>query len=205
MSEATQLPTQQQRVGRRLGLEPYYTVTAQDSAQLELTSRPEVNRTMALTTIGIGTTLVILGLSLAISGIASAIAGAGFGVAAIAAVLAGLIGGFGYQRIIGGYAILTTHNRITCDRNAGTITFWQDSKIGRAREQRIFFAQINGLRLRRRPLAVGWPLRRITPIVALELTINDQIWVIDSANDPEALRPAAEGFARMLDRPLQSA
>lgn len=205
MSETTQLATQHQRVGRRLGLEPYYTVTTQDHECLQLTSRPEANRTMAFTTIAVGTTLMIVGLSLALSGIASATAGAGFGVAAIAALLAGLIGGFGYQRIIGGYAILTTHNRITCDRSAGTITFWQDSKIGRAREQRLFFAQINGLRLRRRPLAVGWPLRRVTPIVALELTVNDQIWVIDSASDPEALRPAAEGFATILERPLQSA
>ncbi|RRR71086.1 MAG: hypothetical protein EI684_12055 [Candidatus Viridilinea halotolerans] len=203
MNETQLLTAQEQRVGRRLGLEPYYTLEAYDDANLHLASRPNANHAVGRLTIGGGFTLMILGLALALSGIASAASGAGFGVAALAAAIAGLMGSFGYQRMLGGYAILTTENRIVCDRSAGTVTFWQKSNVGRARAQRLFFAQISGLRLRRRPLATGWPLRRMVPIVALELLVDNQIWVIDSAADAEALRPVAEGFATLLERPFQ--
>jgi hypothetical protein len=200
----TQLITgTQQRLGRRLGLEPYYELVEQSEALLRLASRPEANRTPGLVLLGLGVTLMVVGLAMALSGLISAIAGAGFAVAALAAVLAGLIGGFGYQRIIGGYAILTTRNQIICDRAEGTITFWQGSKVGRARAQRLFFAQVGGLRLRRRPLVVGWALRRVRPIIALEMSVGDQIWIIDSATDAEALRPSAESLAAILGQSLQ--
>jgi hypothetical protein len=202
----TQLMTgTQQRLGRRLGLEPYYELAEQSETLLRLESRPEANRTVGLVLLSLGVALLMVGLAMALSGLVSATAGAGFAVAALAAVLAGLIGGFGYQRIIGGYAILTTRNQIICDRTENTITFRQASKVGRARAQRLFFAQVGGLRLRRRPLVVGWLLRRVRPIVALELSVGDQIWIVDSAADVEALRPSAESLAAMLGQSLHSA
>lgn len=202
----TQLMTgTQQRLGRRLGLDPYYELAEQSETLLRLESRPEANRQIGLVLLSLGVALLIVGLAMALSGLISAMAGAGFAVAALATVLAGLIGGFGYQRIIGGYAILTTRNQIICDSAEGTITFWQGSKVGRARAQRLFFAQVSGLRLRRRPLVVGWLLRRVRPIVALELSVGDQIWIVDSAADPEVLRPSAESLATILGQSLQPA
>jgi hypothetical protein len=202
MAETQMISGSQQRLGRRLGLEPYYTVAEQSEALLRLESRPEANRKVGMAIIGLGVALLLVGVLLALSGLINAAAGSGFAVAALAAVLAGLIGGFGYQRIVGGYAILSTRNQIICDAEEGTITFWQGSKVGRARAQQLFLAQVSGLRLRRRPLAVGWPLRRVRPIVALELSVADQIWLVDSAADAEALRPSAEGLATVLGRTL---
>jgi hypothetical protein len=204
MTETQMVGGNQQRLGRRLGVEPYYMVAEQSAGLLRLESRPEANRTVGMATIAIGVALLVAGVLLALSGLINAAGGAGFAVAALAAVLAGLIGGFGYQRIVGGYAILSMRNQIICDSEEGTITFWQGSKVGRARAQRLFFAQVSGLRLRRRPLAVGWPLRRVRPIVALELSVADQIWVVDSAAEAEALRPASEGLSAVLGRSLSA-
>ena len=191
MAEALMLSGDVQRIGRRLGLEPYYTVAEQSELRLRLESRPTANQSVGRLTIATGLLLLLVGLIIAISGLLSATTGSGFTVVAFAAVLAGLIGGFGYQRMIGGYAILTTQNSISCDAESGTITFRQCSRVGRGRAQRLFFAQVSGLQLRRRPLLAGGVLRRIEPIVVLELLVADQIWIVDSATDPEALRPVS--------------
>ena len=44
MQTATSSNELTQRLGRRLGLEPYYTLSAAGEAQLRLDSRPEANR-----------------------------------------------------------------------------------------------------------------------------------------------------------------
>jgi hypothetical protein len=190
----------QQRLGRRLGLEPYYVVVERESGLLRLESRPEANRPAGLRIIAGAAGIVIVAIIVAVSGLTSAAGGAGFAVAALAAVVAGLIGGLGYQRATAGYAVLTTHNAVVCDAEAGTLTFHQASKVGAARSQLLRLAQIGELRLRRRPLAAGWPIRQVRPIVAIELLVGEHIWVVDTAADAEALRPTAEALATALGR-----
>ena len=200
MAETLMLSGDAQRIGRRLGSEPYYTIAEHSELRLSLESRPAANQSVGRLTVVTGLLLLLIGLIIAVSGLVSAATGSGFAVAAFAAVLAGLIGGFGYQRMVGGYAILTTQNSISCDQESGTITFEQRSRVGRDRAQRLFFAQVGGLQLRRRPLLAGGVLRRIEPIVVLELLVADQVWIVDSATDPEALRPTAEALATILQR-----
>lgn len=204
MAETLMVNGDEQRIGRRLGLEPYYTVVEQSELRLHLVSRPNANQSVGRLMITTGLLILLIGLIVAISGLVSATTGSGFAVAAFAAVLAGLIGGFGYQRIVGGYAILTTQNSISCDAESGTITFQQQSKIGRDRVQRLSFAQVRGLQFRRRPLLAGGLLRRIEPIVVLELLVADQIWIVDSATDLEALRPTAEALATILKQSFRT-
>lgn len=204
MAETLMLSGNEQRIGRRLGLEPYYTVVEQSELRLHLVSRPNANQSVGRLMITTGLLILLIGLIVAISGLVSAATGSGFAVAAFAAVLAGLIGGFGYQRMVGGYAILTTQNSISCDAESGTITFQQQSRIGRDRAQRLSFAQVRGLQFRRRPLLSGGLLRRIEPIVVLELLVADQIWIVDSATDLEALRPTAEALATILKQSFRN-
>lgn len=198
MAEMLMLSGDEQRIGRRLGLEPYYTIVEQSELRLRLVSQPNANQSAGRLMIATGFLILFIGLVIASSGLVSATTGAGFAVAAFAAVLAGLIGGFGYQRMVGGYAILTTQNSISCDAESGTIIFQQCSRVGRERAQRLFFTQVSGLQFRRRPLLTGGLLRRIEPIVVLELLVADQIWIVDSATDLEALRPTAEALATIL-------
>ncbi len=187
-----------QRLGRRLGLEPYYTVVERSDDVLRLVSRPKANQGGALPILVGGAALLLVAVFVAGTGLATAASGAGFAVAGLAAVVAGLFSVLGYQRLVGGYAVLTTHNTIVCDREASAITFRQGGKVGVERAQSLRFSQIGGLRLRRRPLATGWPLRQVRPIIALELVVGDEAWVVDTAVDPEALRPVAEALSVIL-------
>lgn len=203
MSDTTTIEGPRQRLGRRLGLEPYYVVAERAAGKLRLESRPEANRGPGLRIIGIGVTLIVIALVVAGSGLFSAATGSGFAVAAMAAALGGLLGALGYQRALGGYAVLTTRNSIVCDAEAATLTFRQGSKVGAPRSQALRFSQVSGLRLRQRPLQTGWPIGRVRPIVAIELIVGEHIWVVDTSADPEALRPAAEGLSEILGREFE--
>lgn len=203
MAETIVIEGVEQRLGRRLGLEPYYRVAEQAPGRLRLESRPELNRPTGLTVVGVGVTLLLVAVLIAVSGLISAGSGTGFAVAALAAVLGGLLGGLGYQRIVGGYAILTTRNQITFDGAAGTISFDQGSRVGKPRRQILPFARVSGLRLRRRPLAVGW-LRQVRLIVALELISGAQVWIVDSAAEAEALHGTAVAIATVLGRDFET-
>lgn len=187
-----------QRLGRRLGLTPYYNLSEHGAQRLRLESRPEANRRPGLAIIALGVALLLLAALIAISGLLAATRGAGFAVGAAAAVVAGLLGGPGYQRVMGGYAVLSTHNSIVADTASATLRFDQRNRLAGERTQALRFAQIEALRLRRRPLLVGWPFRRAQPIVVLELLVGTQVWVVDSAIQPEQLRPAAEALSEIL-------
>lgn len=188
-----------QRVGRRLGVEPYYAITERGPGLLRLESRPDANRGPGRGIIGTGAALLAVAALVAVSALFAAGAGAGFATGALGAAVGGLLGALGYQRVLGGYAVATTRNRIVADAGAGELRLTQSSKIGRERGQALPLAQVRALRLRRRPLATGGPLRRVRPIVALELVADgDEVWIIDSAADPEQLRPVAEALAEVL-------
>ncbi len=200
MEKSITISSSQQRLGRRLGLTPYYRIATQEPNLLQLESYPEANRGMGLAVLAGGITLILLALVVGLSGLSSAAAGSGFAVAALAAVIAAALAGLGYQRVVGGYAVLTTRNSIIANSEAADLSFRQHSAVGGERIQVLSFAQISGLRLRRRPLATGWPIRRIQPIVALELMVGEQIWVVDTSADPATLQPTALALGELLGR-----
>lgn len=188
--------TFRQRLGRRLGLTPYYRIAEQTSAQLQLIAKPELNRPAAQRTLLFGGALLAFAAVLLISGAIAAGQGAGFGPVAITVALGGLFGGLGMQRIVGGRAILSVQNRIAATPAA--VIYYQSSAGYPERTQRLPAAAITGARLRRRPLAVGTIVRRIQPIIVLELLAGDEVWIVDSALDAEALRPTAEALCAVL-------
>lgn len=187
-----------QRLGRRLGLEPYYEVAERGPGRLRLESRPGANRRPGLAILGTGIVMLVVGAVLVVSGALAGTGGAGFGVMALSAVVGGLLAGLGFQRAAGGYAVLTTRNTVEADAGAGELRFAQVNRLAGERRQALPYAAISGLRLRRRPLATGLLLKRVRPIVALELLAGDELWVVDSASGAEELRPAAEGLVEAL-------
>jgi hypothetical protein len=185
-----------QRIGRRLGVVPYYRIAEQAPDQLGLVAQSELNRPAGRRILLIGVLLLILATVLLISGAVAAGQGAGFGPVAITVALGGLFGGFGMQRIVGGRAVLSVRNRI--EVTPEHVLFVQQSAGYPEQTQELPITAITGARLRRRPLAVGALMRRVQPIVALELLAGDEVWIVDSAADAEALRPTAEALCRVL-------
>ncbi|MBP1467081.1 hypothetical protein EYB53_015305 [Candidatus Chloroploca sp. M-50] len=190
----------QQRIGRRLSVEPYYMLVEQSPERVELASRSDANRSVGMRVVAGGAAMIVVALIIAVSGLWSAGAGSGFAVAALASVIGGLLGGLGFQRMLGGYAILTTYNTLVADAEAQTLVLRQASRVGAARTQLLRFHQITSLRLNRRPLAVGWPIRRLQPIVALELLVGDHVWVIETAADAGDLVALAQALATVLEK-----
>jgi hypothetical protein len=191
----------QQRIGRRLGVEPYYRVVEASDGVARLESRPELNRGPGRRILAGGVALLTVAALVAFSGLYAAAVGVGFAAAALGAVVGGLLGAVGYQRTLGGYAVLTTLNRIAIDRTAGAVTFTQGNRVAPERTQRLPLDQVAGLRLRRRAMRQGLAAR---PVVALELLARDGgVWIVDSAAEPEELRGAAEALTGALDLELE--
>lgn len=189
----------QQRLGRRLGVEPYYTIAEQTPARLRLESRPEANQGPGRRIMAGGIALIAVAALVAFSAILAAATGAGFASAALGATVGGLLGALGYQRAYGGYAVLTTRNAVVADAAEAEVTFTQGNRVAPERTQRLAFAQIGALRLRRRPYATGALVRRELPVVALEIVAEQgSVWIIDSAEDPEQLREVALGLSEVL-------
>ncbi|MEI7643231.1 MAG: hypothetical protein WCJ55_02875 [Chloroflexales bacterium] len=200
MSDRAEDRWPRQRVGRRLGLVPYYQIVEREDGRLRLESPPGSNRAAGYRIIALGTTLTLAAAAIIGSGVISSAQGSGFSVAAISAVIAGLLGSFGVQRAIGGYAVLTTRNQIIADATAEDLTFIQASRVGKSRCQSIAFAQIGAIRLRRRPLLAGTLLRRMRPIVALELLVGPEVWVLDSAESGDDLQEIAAALHNVMGR-----
>ncbi|MEI6775463.1 MAG: hypothetical protein WCK70_01030 [Chloroflexales bacterium] len=198
MSDSAGVRWPRQRVGRRLGLTPYYQIVEQNEVRLRLDSLPEANRTAGYQLIFLGSTLILIAVAIIGSGVIASVQGIGFGVAAISAVLAGLLGSLGTQRAIGGYAVLTTHNQIIADATEGDLTFIQMSRVGKARRQSLAFAQIDAIRLRRRPLLVGVILRQMRPIIVLELLVGSNVWILDSAENGDDLQEIAAALHTVM-------
>jgi fatty acid desaturase len=58
-----------QRIGRRLGVEPYYTIVAQDEQQLLLDSRPELNLPVARRFLQVSTVFWVLTALIVVGGV----------------------------------------------------------------------------------------------------------------------------------------
>lgn len=189
----------QQRLGRRLSAEPYYTIVERSPARLRLESRPEANRGAGRRIIAGGVALMAAAALVAVSALFAAAAGMGFTSAALGATVGGLLGALGYQRAYGGYAVLTTRNSIIVDAAEAAVTFIQGNRVAPERVQRLTFAQIGALRLRRRGHSTGTLVRRERPVVALELVAElGSVWIVDSAEDPEQLRELALAMSEAL-------
>lgn len=189
-------PSLRQRLGRRLGLTPYYQVVVAEADRLHLRSYPRANRAAALPLFVGGGVLMVIAVAALLAAVFASLQGLGFATAGLSAAAGGLFGGLAIQRLIGGYAIATTANEITLD--AKTFTIRQTSRVGRPRAQRIDRAAITGLRLRPYRIVAGGLIRRLQPVLALELLVGDEVWIIDSAAVPAALQPLVNAMALAL-------
>lgn len=185
-----------QRLGRRLSPLPYYEVIVAEPDRLHLRSYPQANRSHALPSFISGGLLMFFAMVILIAGVLAALQELGFAVAGLSAALAGLLGGLGIQRLVGGYAIATTTNEIALDSD--TFVIRQVSRVGRPREQRIARTAIRGLRLRPYRIVTGGLIRRLQPVLALEMLVGDEVWILDSAAVPAALQPLVNALALAL-------
>ncbi|WP_322814163.1 hypothetical protein [Chloroflexus sp.] len=185
-----------QRLGRRLSLLPYYEVIVAEPDRLHLRSYPQANRSHALPSFIGGGLLMFFAMVILIAGVLAALQELGFAVAGLSAALAGLLGGLGIQRLVGGYAIATTTNEISLDSD--TFVIRQVSRVGRPREQRIARTAIRGLRLRPYRIVTGGLIRRLQPVLVLEMLVGDEVWILDSAAVPAALQPLVNALALAL-------
>lgn len=182
-----------QRLGRRLSPLPYYEVIVAEPDRLHLRSYPQANRSHALPSFISGGLLMFFAMVILIAGVLAALQELGFAVAGLSAALAGLLGGLGIQRLVGGYAIATTTNEISLDSD--TFVIRQVSRVGRPREQRIARTTIRGLRLRPYRIVTGGLIRRLQPVLVLEMLVGDEVWILDSAAVPAALQPLVNALA----------
>lgn len=185
-----------QRLGRRLSPLPYYEVIVAEPDRLHLRSNPQANRSHALPSFISGGLLMFFAMVILIAGVLAALQELGFAVAGLSAALAGLLGGLGIQRLVGGYAIATTTNEISLDSD--TFVIRQVSRVGRPREQRIARTAIRGLRLRPYRIVTGGLIRRLQPVLVLEMLVGDEVWILDSAAVPAALQPLVNALALAL-------
>ncbi|ABY34282.1 MAG: hypothetical protein KatS3mg054_0840 [Chloroflexus sp.] len=185
-----------QRLGRRLSPLPYYEVIVAEPDRLHLRSYPQANRSHALPSFISGGLLMFFAMVILIAGVLAALQELGFAVAGLSAALAGLLGGLGIQRLVGGYAIATTTNEISLDSD--TFVIRQVSRVGRPREQRIARTAIRGLRLRPYRIVTGGLIRRLQPVLVLEMLVGDEVWILDSAAVPAALQPLVNALALAL-------
>ncbi|MEF3274278.1 MAG: hypothetical protein K6356_07735 [Chloroflexus sp.] len=190
-----------QRLGRRLGPTPYYQVVLAEPDQLHLQSHPQANRYAAIPLFISGGVLIVIALAALLTGVLASLQGFGFASAGLSAAIGGLFGGLAIQRLVGGYAIATTTNEIVLD--AANFTIRQTSRIGRPRVQRIDRTAISGLRLRPYRIVTGSLLRRLQPVLVLEMLVGDEVWIIDSAAVPAALQPLVNAMALALSLPVE--
>ncbi|WP_298815981.1 hypothetical protein [Chloroflexus sp.] len=190
-----------QRLGRRLGPTPYYQVIIAEPDQLRLQSYPQANRHAAIPLFIGGGVLIVIALAALFAGVLASLQGFGFAPAGLSAAVGGLFGGLAIQRLVGGYAIATTTNEIVLD--ASSFTIHQTSRVGRPRAQRIDRSAISGLRLRPYRIITGGLIRRLQPVLALEMLVGDEVWIIDSAAVPAALQPLVNAMALATSLPVE--
>lgn len=202
MSHEATPPTNPKRIrrqvlGRRLSIEPFYTITRSEPTLLELTSRTadnqRVGRQYMIGGVAVGLLTPAAILTFFLTGSQS------FGDACFGGALSWPCATVGILGFISGRAIATTSNTITFDQEAGTIRYTQQSRTHRPRSQTLHYDQVAALRLRTRPVRIGTIIQRMRTISVLEiLTDEDHIWIIDSANDPAALEPIAQAAEAIL-------
>lgn len=194
---STTLPRQARRqvLGKRMGLEPYYTVAESTDTRFILRSRPGANVRAGRIFMGCGSLLALLSISLFCLSYTSSMEDfSAFFSGMILAWPCGVVGGLG---VIGGLAIAKTVNTITVDASTRTITYMQ--KARRERTQVLSFDQIASVRLSPQLFTPPGFIRRPQYIFVLEfVTHEDNSWLIDSAMDSDVLLPVAEAIEKLV-------
>ncbi len=186
-----------QRLGRRLGLEPYYAIAEQTDTRLVLQSHPEANARAGRFPMGCGLLLValmpLLIVALTISG------GGDVGATVFGVLVSWPFAAVGYLIWRGGRAVASTANTITVDQTTRTIVYEQYNRVHRPRSQTLHFDQIDHVRLRPRRVGHSRMSNREYDLVVLELiTDEQQIWIVDSARNDSPLRPTANALTAVL-------
>lgn len=197
MSENSHRRARRQLLGKRVGVDPYYTIAETTPTYLELRSRPEVNTRPARTLMGVGGGLVVLATTIFCISIMIGGQSAGtwsFLVGAVFSWPCALVGGIA---LIGGMALSRTVNTLIVDPKERTITYIQKAK--RERQQILDFDQIAHLRIRKQRVNTAFIIQRVQVVAVLEFVTNDNFpWVIDSAADPESIEPVASAIAEIM-------
>lgn len=197
MSEKSLRRARRQVLGKRVGVEPYYTIAENTATYLELRSRPEVNLKPARMMMGVGGSLVVLAIAVFCISILVGGQSAGtwsFLVGAIFSWPCALVGGVA---LIGGMALSRTTNTLIFDPTDRSITYIQKSR--RERQQILDFDQLAHLRMRKQAVNTAFIIQRVQIVTVLEFVTNDNFpWVIDSAADSESLEPVASAIAEIM-------
>jgi hypothetical protein len=193
-------PARRQLLGLRPGPVPYYHIAERGAGWLVLRSHPRANARAGYGIIARGAVYMAIAVFIFAAGsIGAAQAGGGFGSAAITAVISAVLAALGFNRLVGGVAVMTTTNEIMFDAGARSITYTQANRVSRERTQQLRFDQIAGLRLRPRTLVRSGAVGRRQPIITLDLiTGRGESWLIDSAAQAEALAETAAAVSEVL-------
>lgn len=209
MSESTPRRARRQRLGMRLGPEPYYALAEHTGTRLVLESRPEANKPAGYLLMARGAIFALVALFALCVSLITLVQNIddAVGVVVLSTVCAGLLGGLAFSGLVGGWGIASTRNTIVADASAQTVVYTQRNRVlrqTRERTQTLPFAHIVGVCLRPRPFLTSGLRRRREQIMALELVTDDQqVWVVDSARDPAALMPTATALATVLGLELK--
>ncbi len=197
-----------QRLGVRPGLEPYYHIDEHSPTRIVLHSHTGVNARAGYLFMARGLGLGLLAMlvfSIGFLNYVQQVEGAILSVL-LAAVCGGVLGWLAFTGLIGGWAIATTTNQVLIDAESQTIVYTQCSQVfrqTRTRSQTLPMAYIETLRLRSRPFYPPGIFRRKQQVTIIELvTGTGEIWMIDSAADPDILMPTATALSEVLDLPL---
>jgi hypothetical protein len=191
----------QQNLGRRLDRHPYYIIVERLPDRLVLESRPDANRPLGLRRALGGALLLLAAIALFFAGFAwnAQALGGSFGGVVLGALAAGLLGGAGYRRLIGGIAIASTRNRVVADRLVASIIYSQRARIGGERQQSLPFSAVEAVLLREQGLLSGSLIQRRIRIAVLGLQTHDHgFWIVDSAADAAQLEDLKAAFEEIL-------
>lgn len=192
-----------QTLGRRVGLNPYYTIAEQHGEpttrlvlQSQTAENQRVGRRYMIGSLAIGalTPLTILVLYLVGS---QSVGDTCFGAAL--SWPAAMVGILGFQA---GRAIASTRNSITVDAEAQTMQYAQENQVHRPRSQTLHFDQIARLHLHPREVKQGRLLARRLSVWVLEVVTDEEYsWIVDSARDKAALQPLATALTGVAGWP----
>jgi hypothetical protein len=191
-------PVKRQRLGRRLGAEPYYRIAEHTPQRLTLDSRPELNWPVARNFLFLS---VLFGLPALVALCGGIILVGQVGLPAMLLVILGLLlGSLALITNTMGRALRRIRNQIVVDGEARKLVYRQYLAGRPAKTQTLPFEQILGLQIVEREAKL-FPafLGRTRQLQIIELCLAGNAgWLVDSAATAEALRPTAEALRGAL-------
>jgi hypothetical protein len=192
-----------QKIGRRLGPEPYYELGEPAGGRLTLNSRPALNQPVArnflLLSVALGLpALALLGGGIILVGV--------IGLPAMLLVILGLL--LGTAALIAnttGRALRRIRNQIVVDPAQGTLVYRQYLDGRPARLQTLPLEHVAAIMIAPREVKL-FPafLGRTRTLQILEMrAVDGYAWHVDSADRAEALAPTAEALSAALGLPVE--